>query len=223
MYARVWAIRVRCLFRCFRVFSVFWSQYSFGNIFCNVGGLQPDFGGLGLERGDVLVFGEGDPELAASEIPGGDYFRVHISDPGPERRIFDIYGYVAGVPDIISRIDLLRTDDFPVLNPWWIGGEVYSQDEGFIWLPTSGYRRLRADGAFEWLLDTIEREDRYLLLQDAGEAVFSCEVRGEVRVLRGRKIISAKGDRLIVLDDVENPLIVSMESTYFSWRLIRVE
>lgn len=96
-------------------------------------------------------------------------------------------------------------------NAWWVEGQDAITRDTHLWLSQEACEELDSKGETRFALDLNVRGDTPLRLWVVGEGSFTVKVGGVARALEVWELRSEKEDRLKVLRDCRNPLVVEGE------------
>jgi hypothetical protein len=96
-------------------------------------------------------------------------------------------------------------------NAWWTEGQDAITRDTHLWLSQEACEELDSKGETRFALDLNVRGDTPLRLWVVGEGSFTVKVGGVARALEVWELRSEKEDRLKVLRDCRNPLVVEGE------------
>ena len=150
-------------------------------------------------------------------------FTITIRDLWPNGISF---GYameqaVIGADQGIQTLSSL--DDCTSIDPWWEPMATDFDNRCELWISKKAFRELKGSGKAWISVDTLMRNDATVRWEIVGPERFRCTVQGIPMLLRSLHLKTNRGDDVIVLDDPQNPLILSIESAYFSWKLTSIE
>jgi hypothetical protein len=112
--------------------------------------------------------------------------------------------------------------DGSALNGWWGAPKITTADT-HLWLSRSACRELLATGQTHYVLDRVKRRDPPLLLQVTGTQKFPVEIDGKPREVPALTITSTRADRLVMMADCKNPLVLEIDAPkLYRARLTRV-
>ena len=118
---------------------------------------------------------------------------------------------------------ILNPSDCRALDPWWSGGSTTSSDRCELWLSTIAFAELKREGHTHFDLDVQVRGDRGLMLFVESSGHFSLQINGQNTEVKALELSSSQGDLLWVLDDPENPLVLSAKlPRIYSWQLTHI-
>lgn len=114
---------------------------------------------------------------------------------------------------------LSSLDDCKALDPWWDPSEISHDDRCGLWLPKQAFLELTTTKKTWLAIDTLARQDSTVRWEYQGKVWFLVTSNKAPVLLRGIMVKTTRNDELIVLDDIDNPIILSVKSTFFSWNL----
>lgn len=153
-----------------------------------------------------------DVERSPGGHPGRVEFEWHAHD-SPRHPGFDSSGKVTtvGLPGGRS------------LNGWWRQGQDTTTSDTQLWLSRRACLELREHGETRYALDRQVRRDGALRLRRTGSTKTQVTINGTLREVAGIVVTSELGDRLVLLDDCEAPLLLEADLPKIqSWRLTEV-
>ena len=111
------------------------------------------------------------------------------------------------------------------LNCTWPRQKAYTSTETFAWLSRDVCEELKVLGTTELSLDASILTGRPLHFRRSQDLVpHTIELQGHETTLTGLELTSSRGDRLLVLNDCENPLILEAKVVgLVSWRLDTID
>lgn len=117
---------------------------------------------------------------------------------------------------------LTSLDTCDRLDPWW-GAQSEFDDRCELWFSREAMRDLSTTGTGYFVVDSEFRKDSVVRWERVESVQFLCRVGGRPVLLPALRLKSSRGDEAVVLDDLQNPLVLGIRSTYFSWNLRSVE
>ena len=127
-----------------------------------------------------------------------------------------VLGYEQGLQTLSSL------DDCASIDPWWEPSAMDFDDRCELWISKKAFRELKGMGK-AWLnVDTVMRNDTTVRWEFLAIVQYSCNVDGIPRIFRALLLKTNRGDDVVVLDDPQNPLILSIKSAYFEWKIIAI-
>ena len=118
--------------------------------------------------------------------------------------------------------NLSSLDECKSLDPWWEPMASAFDDRCELWIPRRVYMELLANQKSWLAVDTLARRDSTVRWELQGKIKFLCEIDGHPILLNALKIKTSREDEFVILNDPDNPLILSAKSTYFSWNVSRI-
>ena len=124
------------------------------------------------------------------------------------------YNWAIESPDGSSRsgayvIDALdKSHDYGV--DWEVKGEITSKGTA-PWVSREVFRELRDNGFTTITVDKYVRKDAIVIAELKGVTVFSMKINGEETDFKAIEVSTDKGDKLLILDEAQNPLVLSAE------------
>ena len=109
---------------------------------------------------------------------------------------------------VIDSLD--KSHDYGV--DWEAKGEV-TQKGTEPWVSREVFRELRDNGFTTIAVDKHIRKDAIVVAELKGVTVFTVKINGEKTDLKVIEVSTDKGDKLLILDEAENPLVLSAEVT----------
>ncbi len=154
--------------------------------------------------------------------PVREDFYVRIAEKWPGGIAFQ-YSNEQKLMGIEQGVESLSSlDDCKTLDPWWDPAEISHDDRCNLWLPRQAFLELITTHKTWLAIDTLARQDSTVRWEYQGIVWFFVYSDGSPALLRGIQVKTTRNDELVILDDIDNPLILSAKSTFFSWTLIRV-
>lgn len=150
-------------------------------------------------------------------------FEIKILDTWPAGVSFLYRAFFKG-QSIAEGVETLSSlDNCNKIDPWWDPVQSHHDDRCELWLSQRDYTRLMAQETVYLAIDTEARGDIVLAMNLKTKGLYACEVNGKVLQLPAIYVSSQRGDELILLADPQNPLILSIKSSYFSWKIRRIK
>lgn len=124
--------------------------------------------------------------------------------------------------DETGTVTVTGLADGTTLNAWWGAADATTRDTQ-LWLSRGACTQLMRTGQTGYAIDLVKRRDPSLLLTLTGRRKFPVTIDGQPRDLPAITIESARGDRLVMLADCRNPLILEIDvPKLYSARLTQV-
>ena len=114
---------------------------------------------------------------------------------------------------------LSSLDTCSKIDPWWEDNHSDFDDRCELWISRQNYFDLMTDKKTYIAVDTEVRKDSVVRLEFIDYVDFPCTVHNAFTLLPAFRVRSSRNDTFIILDNPDNPLILSAESAYFSWHL----
>ena len=177
---------------------------------------------LTIDVGTRLTF-ESTSTVYQFAPPVREDFYVTIAEKWPGGVTFQytneqkLMGLEQGVESLSSL------DDCKALDPWWDPAEISHDDRCNLWLPRHAFLELMTTHKTWLAIDTLARQDSTVRWEYQGNVWFFVTSDGVPVLLRGIQVKTTRNDEFVILDDADNPLILSAKSTFFSWTLLSVD
>ncbi len=133
---------------------------------------------------------------------------------------YEIEQLVIGTESGIQSLSSL--DTCTAIDPWWDPGETSHDSRCEFWIPEKVYRELVVNRISYLSIDTLMRRDTVVRLELQNRTSVKLELNGRPVKVEALVIQTSRNDKLLVLDDPANPLILGMESSYFAWEIVSV-
>ena len=127
-----------------------------------------------------------------------------------------VIGEESGIQSLSSM------DTCAAIDPWWDPGETSHDDRCEFWIPAKVYRELVVNHISYLAVDTLMRRDSVVRWELKERTSVKLELNGRPVRVDALVIQTSRNDKIVVLDDPANPLILGMESFYFAWELVSV-
>lgn len=147
---------------------------------------KPD--GTGKEKHKVMV-------LKVNETSLEYNWAVELSDGSPQSGIY-----------MVDEFD--KSHDYGVV---WNSEEETTGNSTAPWISREAFRELRNNGFTAMTLDKHIRKDAIMIAELKGMSIFAVWVNGKEVKLNAIEVLTDKGDKLFVLDELQNPLVLSAE------------
>ncbi|MFA5624144.1 MAG: hypothetical protein WC966_03665 [Bradymonadales bacterium] len=107
------------------------------------------------------------------------------------------------------------------LDPWWDSSPI-QEKRCELWISRTALQALETRSDAEFLIDVSMRRDNYVSLQYQGRVAYPCIVSGKSTTLPAIVANSSRGDKLIILDQPQNPIVLQIDSSFFRWKLVEI-
>lgn len=149
-------------------------------------------------------------------------FHIILREKWPSGVSFQYFTEQKVLGDSTGTITLSSLDDCKSLDPWWDPNETLDDAHCELWIPKKLYLALITSGVGYLPVDTQWRRDTSVRWELKDRIPYRVEIDGHTRILDALHVESNRDDVFIILEDIENPLILSVQSQFFSWKLLRV-
>lgn len=151
--------------------------------------------------------------------PVREDFEVTMRDvwPGGVSFSYSVTQKVIGESTGIQTLSSL--DDCAKIDPWWEPSATDFDDRCELWISKKSYCEMKATGKTWISVDTLVRRDTIVRWEREKEVRYLCTLDGRPVLLNALSVKTSRGDEFVVLDDEQNPLILSAKTTAFSWSL----
>ena len=117
---------------------------------------------------------------------------------------------------------LTSLDDCQALDPWWEPSKIAHDDRCELWMPSDKFRELIVEHKTYLAVDSLVRRDSVVRWDYMGKIIYPCEINGQIVLLQAIQVKTSRDDVIVILDDVDYPLILSMNASYFKWELVKI-
>ena len=124
------------------------------------------------------------------------------------------YNWAIESPDGSSRSGMYIIDQFYKSHDYgvyWEAQEEATPKGTAPWVSREAFRELRDNGFTTITVDKHIRKDAIIIAELKGVTTFSAKMNGKEISLKAIEVLTDKGDRLLILDDLQNPLVLSAE------------
>lgn len=108
------------------------------------------------------------------------------------------------------------------LDPWWEPTETDYDGRCELWVSPQHLIALLTEGKTYLAVDTLARKDSVVRWEYEGRSSYRLKIDGRPVSLDAIVATTSRGDRFVIYADVENPLILSAKSSYFSWNMTAI-
>ena len=124
------------------------------------------------------------------------------------------YNWAIESPDGSSRSGTYVIDEFDKSHDYGVDWETENETtpKGTApWVSREALRELRDNGFTTIIVDKHIRKDAIVIAELKGVTVFTVKVNGKETKLKAIAVSTDKGDKLLILDELQNPLVLSAE------------
>ena len=136
---------------------------------------------------------------------------------------YELVGEATGNMTVQGIQNLSSLDECTSLDPWWEVGENDFDNRCEIWISRRMFMELITTGKTWLAVDTLARNDSIVRWELVDRNQFLTHIKGRPVLLSVLRVKTSRDDEFAILDDPDNPLILSAKSTYFSWSLDKIE
>ena len=124
--------------------------------------------------------------------------------------------------EVSGNQTLTSLDDCTSLDPWWEPDKVEFDGHCQLWIPAKKLTELKVENKTYLPVDTVVRHDSVVRWDFQKKLEYPCEIDNQTVLLKAVKAKTSREDEVVILDDPDNPLILSIKSTNFSWRVVKI-
>jgi hypothetical protein len=124
------------------------------------------------------------------------------------------YNWAIESPDGSSRSGTYMVDEFAKGHDYGVNWEINGEDipSGTApWISKEAFRELRDNGFTAITVDKHIRKDSIVIAELKGVTSFSAKVNGKEAQLQVIEVHTDRGDKLLILDELQNPLVLSAD------------
>ncbi|MFC1716162.1 hypothetical protein ACFL6S_20995 [Candidatus Poribacteria bacterium] len=124
------------------------------------------------------------------------------------------YDWAIESPDGSSRSGTYVIDKFDKSHDYgvdWGSKEETALSGTAPWVSREAFRELRDNGFTTITVDRHVRKDAIVIAELSGVTIFTVKVNGRETELKAIAVSTDKGDKLLILDELQNPLVLSAE------------
>jgi hypothetical protein len=124
------------------------------------------------------------------------------------------YNWALEFSDGSSKSGVYKSDAFNKSHTYDIDWEPPTETESLgtaPWVSREVFSELRDNGFTTVIIDKITRKDSIVIAELKGMTTFPVVVNGKKQNLKAVQVYTDKGDKLLILDEIQNPLVLSAE------------
>ncbi len=121
------------------------------------------------------------------------------------------YDWAVESPDGSSRSGSYLIDAFDKSHDYGIDWTIEGAKGTAPWVSREVFRELRDNGFTTITVDKYIRKDAIVIAELKGITAFSVKVNGKETLLKAIEVLTDKSDKLLILDELQNPLVLSAE------------
>ena len=117
---------------------------------------------------------------------------------------------------------LTSMDDCKTLDPWWEPGKTEYDNRCELWISQRVFNELLVEQKAYLNVDVSGRADSVVAWQFQEHTHYPCEIEGKVVLLKAIRVTTTRNDEIVILNDPDNPLILSIRSSHFQWDIVKI-
>jgi hypothetical protein len=124
------------------------------------------------------------------------------------------YDWVVDTPGSISYSGTYVIDSFDKSHEYEAGWETKSKESPkgtYPWVSREVLRELRDSGFTNIIVDRTIRKDTIVMAELKDATIFPVEINGKKTDVKAMLVTTDKGDKLLMLDELQNPLVLSAD------------